>query len=97
MEIEYIAQHMASDFILAEDKQDTFDEIIQRISSLVYEDGTPVGNEVKLQVIDLISEFLAGKRIWKYKYGGRIVQPKKTDNQQFLLMVDHLINNLKNS
>ena len=95
MEIEYIAQYMASDFVLAENKQAAFDKIMQRIISMKYEDGTPIEDEVKVQLIYLISEFLSGKRIWKYKYGGVVVHPKKTDNEQYLAMVEYMIVNLK--
>jgi hypothetical protein len=95
MEIEYIAQEYASLFVRSNDKAHAAKEIIERINNLRYKDGSELDYDTREQIVGLVGEFIAKKRIWKYKYGGYIVAPSVYDNTAFLNLLDYILSQIK--
>jgi len=95
MEIEYIAQEYASLFVRAENKIEAANEIIARINSLKFEDGSSIGNEEIENILQLIGEFVSNRRTWKYKYGGYVIKPKAHDNEAYLNLIDYIFSQVK--
>ncbi len=89
-ESEYIAQNFAYIFIRNSSKIEAAKEIIGLINNLEYKEGGKISNNDIDILLKTTSEFLNGERLWKAKYGGFVVKPKRTDNKDFLELIEYI-------
>jgi hypothetical protein len=85
------AQQLAKVFIKTKNKKTAANHIIYQINSLIYADSKqPVESAVKIEIIQLINELLAGKRSLEL-LSGEIISAQTTDCSAFLLVTNYIL------
>lgn len=97
MSLEEIAEIYAKLFVGADDKEEAYNEIISRLSNLKLENGTPISNEIKLKIVEVIKEFLRGKRHFNYADGGVFLIVEAQDNEKFLSLAGNILSQLNST
>ena len=91
-----IANRLAKDFIRSISKEEGASKIISELNSLTYE-GTNnnISAQDKIELINLIGEFISGKRPFQYRDGGTIILSEQKDNSNYLDVIDYIFVNIK--
>lgn len=94
MTFEQVAQDIAEDFIRTSRAGNTNRaalNVANEINSLYFVDGNkPLTREEKLNILELVRQFIAEERTWKYERGGTIIISEQKDNKMFLDMVGQI-------
>jgi hypothetical protein len=89
-----IANQIAKSFLNTRNKKHAANHIIYEVSSLVYlESKHPLEYSEKAAIIQLIDEFISGKRSFQLKKGEFIItQPR--DSRMFLQRKEYILNHV---